>query len=125
MQEGTQEIKEIITQDVWGSIKEFLNIGFHIGEGDKAIDLTIGLLLLLTVTLVVTKFLLKWMRHLFTRKMQQEDKQKFASVFKFTNYVIYLIAVLVTLSAAGTVCWFRSCASGIVQGYSRWNLYHY
>ena len=101
MQEGTQEIKEIITEDVWGSIKDFLNLGFHIGQGDKAIDLTIGLLLLLTVTLVVTKFLLKWMRHLFTRKMQQEDKQKFASVFKFTNYVIYLITVLVTLSAAG------------------------
>ncbi|MHA7830570.1 MAG: mechanosensitive ion channel family protein [Flagellimonas sp.] len=101
MQEEPEDIKEIIKVDIWGSIKDFLDLGFHIGEGEKAIDLTIGLLLLLTVTIVVTKFLLKWMRYLFTRKMQKEDKQKFTSVFKFINYVIYLIAVLVTLSAAG------------------------
>ena len=101
MQEEAEDIKEIIKVDIWGSIKDFLDLGFHIGEGEKAINLTIGLLLLLTVTIVVTKFLLKWMRYLFTRKMQKEDKQKFTSVFKFINYVIYLIAVLVTLSAAG------------------------
>ena len=101
MQEGAEDIKDIIKEDVWGSIKNFLDLGFHIGQGEKSINLTIGLLLLLTVTIIVTKFLLKWMRYLFTRKMQQEDKQKFTSVFKFINYVIYLIAVLVTLSAAG------------------------
>ena len=101
MQDGAEEIKEIITEDLWGSIKDFLDLGFHIGTGDKSIDLTIGLLLLLTVTIVVTKFLLKWLRRIFTRKMEQEDKHKFTSVFRFINYVIYLIAVLVTLSAAG------------------------
>ncbi|MEC8832289.1 MAG: mechanosensitive ion channel domain-containing protein, partial [Bacteroidota bacterium] len=101
MQEGAEELKEIIKEDVWGSIKDFLDIGFHIGEGEKSIHLTIGLLLLLTVALVATKFILKWIRHIITRKMQQEDKQKFTSVFKFLNYVVYLIAVLVTLSAAG------------------------
>ncbi|MEO2053487.1 MAG: mechanosensitive ion channel domain-containing protein [Allomuricauda sp.] len=101
MQEGTEDIKEIIKEDIWGSIKEFLDIGFHIGEGEKTINLTLGLLLLLTVALIGTKFLLKWLRHIITRKMEQEDKQKFTSVFKFTNYVVYLIAVLITLSAAG------------------------
>ncbi|RPG35886.1 mechanosensitive ion channel family protein [Flagellimonas sp.] len=101
MQEESEDIKEIIKEDVWGSIKGFLDLGFHIGEGEKSIHLTIGLLLLLTITLVATKFILKWSRHILTRKMQQEDKQKFTSVFKFLNYVIYLIAVLVTLSAAG------------------------
>lgn len=101
MQEETSEIKEIIKEDIWGSIKEFLNTGFHLGEGEKSIHLTVGLLLLLTVAFIVTKFLLKWLRYLFTRKMEQEDKQKFSSVFKFINYVIYLVVVLVTLSAAG------------------------
>ena len=101
MQEESEDIKEIIKEDVWGSIKGFLDLGFHIGEGEKSIHLTIGLLLLLTITLVATKFILKWSRHILTRKMQQEDKQKFTSVFKFLNYVIYLIAVLVTLSVAG------------------------
>ncbi|RDY60927.1 mechanosensitive ion channel family protein [Flagellimonas nanhaiensis] len=101
MQEDGSEIKEIIKEDIWGSIKEFLNLGIHIGEGEKSIHLTLGLLLLLTVAYVATKFLLKWLRHLLTRKMEQEDKQKFTSIFKFTNYVIYLVVVLVTLSAAG------------------------
>ncbi len=101
MQEEAEDIKEIIKQDVWGSIKDFLDLGFHIGKGEKSIHLTIGLLLLLTLTLIATKFILKWLRYLLTRKMQQEDKQKFSSVFKFINYVIYLVALLVTLSAAG------------------------
>lgn len=94
-------MKEIIKEDVWGSIKDFLDLGFHIGQGESSINLTIGLLLLLTVTLVATKFILKWLRNIFTRKMEQEDQQKFASIFRFINYVIYLVAVLVTLSAAG------------------------
>ncbi|MEC7264872.1 MAG: mechanosensitive ion channel domain-containing protein [Bacteroidota bacterium] len=101
MQEGKEELKEIIKEDIWGSIKEFLDMGFHLGQGEKSINLTIGLLLLLTLALVATKFLLKWLRYLLTRKMELEDQQKFTSVFKFTNYVIYIVAVLVTLSAAG------------------------
>lgn len=101
MQEGAEEIKEILEKDIWGSIKEFLNLGIHIGEGEKSINLTIGLLLLLTVTIIIAKSLMKWLRHLITRKMEQEDKQKFVSIFKFINYVVYLVAVFVTLSVAG------------------------
>ena len=101
MQNESGEIKEIIKEDIWGSIKEFLNLGIHLGEGEKSIHLTLGLLLLLLVSIVVTKFLLQWLRYLLTRKMEREDKQKFTSVFKFIHYVIYLVVVLVTLSAAG------------------------
>ncbi|WP_036379316.1 mechanosensitive ion channel family protein [Muricauda sp. MAR_2010_75] len=101
MQDGAKEIKKIIEKDIWGSIKDFLDLGFHIGTGEKAIHLTVGLLLLLTFALFATNFILKWLRHLLTRKMEREDKQKFVSIFKFINYVVYLVAVLVTLSAAG------------------------
>lgn len=101
MQEGTEELKEVIKEDIWGSIKEFLDLGFQIGEGEKSINLTIGLLLLLTFSIIAVKFFMKWLRYLVTRKMVFEDKQKFKSVFKFINYVVYLIAVFVTLSLAG------------------------
>ncbi len=101
MQEGAEEIKEIIEKDIWGTIKEFLNYGIHLGQGEKSINLTIGLLLLLTLAIIVAKFIMKWLRHLITRKMEQEDKQKFTSIFKFINYLVYLIAVFVTLSVAG------------------------
>lgn len=101
MQSKAEEIKEIIEKDIWGSIKDFLNTGFHINTGKGEIHLTIGLLLLLVITLVATNYILKWTRKFLTRKMQQDDRLKFISVFKFLKYIIYLVVVLLTLNAAG------------------------
>ena len=100
-QDREKDIKEIIEKDIWGSIQEFLNWGFHYGEGSHSIHITIGLLLLLTVAFLITGFLLKWFRKFFTRKMDQEDKDKFISIFKFIKYVVYLVVILLTMSAAG------------------------
>ncbi len=100
-QDKTNEIKEIIENDIWGSIKEILNWGFHYGEGEKSIHITVGLLLLLGVAFFITGFLLKGFRRFFTRKMDQEDKHKFISIFKFIKYVVYLVVILLTMSAAG------------------------
>lgn len=99
-QESSQ-VEEIIKEDIWGSIKEFLNFGFHFGDGDNSIHITIGLFLLVIITFIITNFLLKWLRKLLTHKMDTEDKQKFISVFKFINYIVYLAVILITLSAAG------------------------
>lgn len=95
------EIKEIIEKDIWGTITEILEMGLHLGEGDKSIDITVGLLLLLTLAFLATSFLMKWLRYLFTRKMEGEDKLKFISVFKFIKYVVYLVVIIITMSAAG------------------------
>ena len=56
-QEENTDIKEIIEEDIWGSIIDFLNYGFHIPAGENTIHLTIGLLLLLVVTFLTTKAL--------------------------------------------------------------------
>ncbi|MFH6602028.1 mechanosensitive ion channel family protein [Maribacter algicola] len=100
-QEEPNKVREIIEEDIWGAVKEFLDIGLHIGEGDNRIDITIGLLLLLTLAFIVTSFFLKWLRQLFTRKMVADDKLKFISIFKFIKYVVYLVVILFTMSAAG------------------------
>ena len=94
-------IKEIIQEDIWGSIQQFLGLGFHYGEGEKSIHITIGLALLLLVALVMTGFVLKWLRSFFTRKLETDDKLKFVSIFKFIKYVVYLVVILLTMSAAG------------------------
>lgn len=86
---------------VWESIKEFLNIGLHLGEGERSIHITLGLLLLLTISFIVTSFLLKWIRTFLTRNMVGEDQLKFVSLFKFIKYVVYLTVVLLVMSAAG------------------------
>ncbi|GGD71620.1 hypothetical protein GCM10011412_06520 [Maribacter cobaltidurans] len=100
-QEETEKIKEIIEEDIWGSIKEFLDLGFHYNSGDKSIHVTIGVLLLLTIAFIVTSFVLQWVRRFFTRRMEAEDKLKFISIFKFIKYVVYILVILFTMSAAG------------------------
>lgn len=97
-----EEIKEIIEEDIWGSIRqvlEFTLIDFEIGE--SPIKITVGLILLVIFVFIITNIVLRWIRLLFTRKLQENDKLKFISVFKFIRYLIYLIVILVTLSSAG------------------------
>lgn len=101
IQESTEKIKEIIEDDIWGSIKKFLDLGYHFGEGDKSINITIGLLLLLTVAFLLTSTVLQGIRRFFTRKMEADDKLKFISIFKFIKYLVYVIVILFTMSAAG------------------------
>ncbi|WP_396635179.1 mechanosensitive ion channel family protein [Maribacter sp. R86514] len=101
IQESTEKIKEIIEDDIWGTIKKFLDLGYHFGEGDKSINITIGLLLLLTVAFLLTSTVLQAIRRFFTRKMEVDDKLKFISIFKFIKYLVYVIVILFTMSAAG------------------------
>ena len=96
-----KKLRSIIENDIWGKIQEVLNWGFHFEVGDKQIHLTIGLILLIVGVYAATRILLKWLRRLLTRKMNEEDKLKFISVFKFTDYIIYLTVILVTLNASG------------------------
>ncbi|MCW5519233.1 mechanosensitive ion channel [Aureitalea sp. L0-47] len=94
-------IEEVVKEDVWGSIKEFLDWGFHFGEGENRIHLTIGLLLVIIISFLVVGFLLRLFRKLFTRRMDEIDTQKFVSVFKFIKYIVYIIVVFAVLSLAG------------------------
>lgn len=94
------EAKEI-SKSIGESIMDFLSLGIHLGEGDKAIHLTIGHMLLLVVALFVTSWVLKWTRVLLTKRMDQSNKLKFVSIFKFLKYFIYVIVIIFTMSAAG------------------------
>lgn len=97
----SEKIEEVVKEDVWGAIKQFLDLGFHYGEGSKQIHITIELLLIVTLSFIIASFLLKNIRKLFTRRMEEVDKLKFISVFKFIKYITYIIVVFVTLSLAG------------------------
>jgi small-conductance mechanosensitive channel len=102
MQEEVKEkIAEVVKVDIWGSIKSFLNYGFHWGEGDDKIHITIGLLLLVMATFMLTSYILVWIRKIYTRKMTETDTRKFVSVFKFIKYIVYVIVVFTVLSLAG------------------------
>lgn len=101
-EEAVDKVKEVIEEDVWGTIVQFFKTDLvPVGEGENAIHITIGLLLLVILTLIATNFVLNWVRRLLTRKMTQEDRLKFISVFKFARYFAYLIVVLIALASAG------------------------
>lgn len=96
------EVKRFFKEDVWDSIKEFLNWGLHLGEeGENSIHITIGLLILLIIAFIVTDFVLKTIRRFYTNKMEGDDKLKFISIFKFIKYFVYLLVILLTLRAGG------------------------
>lgn len=97
----TEKIEEVVTQDVWGAIKDFLNLGFRFGESEKEVNITVGLLILVIISFVVASYLLKWIRKAFTRKMDDTDKNKFVSVFKFIKYITYIVVFIAILSLAG------------------------
>jgi small-conductance mechanosensitive channel len=99
--EVKEKIAEVVKEDIWGTIQGFLNYGFHWGEGENMIHITIGLLILVIVTFMLTSYLLVWIRKIYTRKMTETDTQKFISVFKFIKYIVYVIVVFSVLSLAG------------------------
>ena len=95
------KIEDVLKEDVWDSIKDFLSQGLHIGSGEKSIHITIGLLLALVVSFMIANLLLKWLKRFLTRNLIGDDKLKFINVFRFIRYFIYLTVVLLTMSAAG------------------------
>ncbi len=100
-QDDLSKVEEFVEKDIWGAIKEFLELGPSFGEGDNEINITVGLLLALVIAFFVTAFLLKWLRHLLTRKMDSDDKLKFISFFKFIRYSVYGAVIVITMSSAG------------------------
>lgn len=102
MQGGVEQVKEVIEEDIWGSILDFL--GFTIvrfDSGDGEIRITVGLVLLVIITFMITSIVLRGIRVFLTRKLEESDKLKFISVFKFIKYLVYITVVLITLSSAG------------------------
>lgn len=100
-EEVIDKVEQVVKEDIWGAIKQFLDLGYHYEKGDIQIDITIGLLLLVIISFIIASFILKGIRKLFTRKMNDTDKQKFVSVFKFIKYVVYIVVVFAVLSLAG------------------------
>ena len=94
VQQPIKPVKEFVEKDLWKGVQEFLNFGLHLGEGDDSIHITVGLLLTLALVFLVTSLVLKGMRNFFTRKMEDEDRLKFFSVFKYVRYSITLYIIL-------------------------------
>ncbi|MBP2834187.1 mechanosensitive ion channel [Aquimarina sp. U1-2] len=100
-EEIADQVKEVIQEDIWGVIKGFLEYEiFHFGE-KKPIVLTVGLLLFVIIVFIVTSVFLKFLKRIVTRRMENQDKQKFESVFSFSKYFVYFIVIFFALDSIG------------------------
>ncbi|TSE10756.1 mechanosensitive ion channel [Aquimarina algiphila] len=100
-EELTEQVKEVIQENIWGTIQDFLSYEiFYFGK-DHSIKLTVGLLLFVILIMVITSFLLKIFKRVVTKKLRREDKQKFESIFSFSKYFVYLIVIFFTLDSIG------------------------
>ncbi|ARV15048.1 mechanosensitive ion channel family protein [Polaribacter sp. SA4-12] len=67
----------------------------------KEISISLKGLLFVAVALVVTAFVLKLLRRFITRKMPENDKVKFISVFSYIRWVVFLVIFLIAMDASG------------------------
>jgi small-conductance mechanosensitive channel len=67
----------------------------------KEISITVKGLLFVVVALIITSFLLKFVRRFITRKMPNNDKVKFVSVFSYIRWVVFLVIFLIAMDASG------------------------
>ncbi len=101
-EETVEKVKKVIPKDIWNAVNDFLNIEiFHFGSDEHPFILTMGLLLIVILILLSTSFVLKIVKKLATRKLRNEDKLKFESVFSFVKYFIYIVVFLEALDGIG------------------------
>ena len=101
VKDGAEKVKDVIEENIWGTIVDFLELGIHFKTGGTPIDFTVGHFLLVIFSFVVATVALRLIRSLITRKMDLENELKFKSIFKFIRYIVYVIVIVITLSASG------------------------
>ena len=80
------------------SINDFLNYDFKFSE---SVHISVKMILVVIIVFILTAFILKGIKKLATRKLPEEDKLKFTSVFSFARYFIYLVVVFITMQNMG------------------------
>ncbi len=79
-------------------VLDFLNYELPLGN---TIHVSVKVVLVLIFALIITSFILKVLRKVVTRKLPENDKVKFISVFGYLRWLFYFIIFLVALNTAG------------------------
>ena len=86
-------------KDIIKQVTDFLN--YRIPFGGKDIDITLKTILFLIVGLIFVRFLLRYLKKWAKSKLEQEDKNKFNTIFSFTSWLTYVVVFSIALSSAG------------------------
>lgn len=87
---------------MWETIKDIFNYELiRVGSDENSIVISVGLLLLVVAVFIISSFVLRLIRMFLTRNLTSGDQSRFITVFNFIKYIIYILVLLATLSAAG------------------------
>jgi len=103
--------------------KEFLSYPIYPGD---SVNITIGTLLTIVISVVVVTYLLRFIHTVVVKKLPESDKNKFVSIFSFLKYLFYVLVVVVILESSGvdlTVLLTASAALFVGLGFALQNLF--
>lgn len=83
---------------IFQSIRDFL--GWKIYDSET-IHITISTFLTIIVAIILVTYLLRFINKLVSRKLPEEDKNKFESIFGFVKYLFYILVVVTILNTSG------------------------
>lgn len=102
MQDTIEHLEETVTEStLWQKFTDFLELGFHFGSENNPIDITIGLVLLVIIIYFITSFILGIFKRIYTKRLPQDDRTKFNTIFSFTKWFIYAIVILIVFDSVG------------------------
>ena len=93
-QETLEKVKDTIVDET----TSILDFTFVFSD---EISITVRGLLFVVVALLVTSFILNLIRKFITRKMPNNDKLKFVSVFGYIRWIVFLIIFLIAMHNSG------------------------
>lgn len=79
-------------------INEILNYSFQLSD---KIQISVKATLVLIVAFIITNFFLKLIRKIINRRLEEEDRGKFKTVFSFLKYFIYILVIIIALQSFG------------------------
>jgi len=80
------------------TLREILNFTFNLSNNIK---ISIKGILVLIVVFFITSFLLKGIKKITNKKLDEENKDKFNAVFSFLKYFIYIVVTIIALDSLG------------------------
>jgi small-conductance mechanosensitive channel len=79
-------------------LRDILNYSFYFSD---AIYISVKTILVLTIAFIVTNLLLRLIRKIVNRKLEEEDRGKFKSIFSFLKYFVYIFVIIIALQSSG------------------------
>ncbi|MFY0714827.1 mechanosensitive ion channel [Seonamhaeicola sp. NFXS20] len=101
MTQKIEKIEEVINESsFFEEVVKFINIKLYENEAGTIV-ITIGFVLLVFISFILTNIILSLFRRMVTRKLPEDDKVKFVTVFSFSRWFIYVIVLLIAFSTVG------------------------